>query len=90
MIAKDFNKLIKKVDYEYKFKYVNVGSDNDDDTLPILPDGCMLNESDLYVLPNGKLLPPGIYRDGNYDLLYEPFELSGFNPVIDPSISDDE
>lgn len=56
------------VDYDYDFKV-------DEYDCPFLPDG-MRKDGNLYVLPNGKYLPPGCYvlEDGGC-LIYEPKKL---------------
>ncbi len=56
-----------KYDIDYDFPFVE-GPDG----LPLLPDDVIM-DGDLYVLPNGRYMPPGVYLlhdDGL--LLYEP------------------
>lgn len=54
----------------------------DDNETPILPAG-LREEGNLYVLPDGRYLPCGVYRteDGG-SLIYEPFELSTFGQML--------
>ncbi|MGO5359945.1 MULTISPECIES: hypothetical protein [unclassified Collinsella] len=49
---------------------------------PMLPAG-LREEGNLYVLPDGRYLPCGVYRtkDGG-SLIYEPFELSTFGQML--------
>ena len=49
---------------------------------PMLPAG-LREEGNLYVLPDGRYLPCGVYRteDGS-SLIYEPFELSTFGQML--------
>lgn len=63
------------VDYDYALR-------EDDQGVPYLPDG-MTMDGNLYVLPNGKYLPRGLYRteDGGH-LIYEPKELSPFADML--------
>lgn len=61
--------LKREVDNDYEFKY-------DEFEMPYLPDDVWY-EGNLYVLPNGKYLPQGVYRtDDGGALIYEPRELS--------------
>lgn len=59
------------IDHNYKYEYDKLGT-------PYFPEGERKNTRDLYVLPNGKLLEPGLYRDKKTgdSIIYEPFELS--------------
>lgn len=54
----------------------------DENETPILPTGLRKDEN-LYVLPDGRYLPCGVYRteDGG-SLIYEPFELSTFGQML--------
>lgn len=54
----------------------------DENETPILPAG-LREEEYLYVLPDGRYLPCGVYRtaDGG-SLIYEPFELSTFGQML--------
>lgn len=54
----------------------------DENETPILPTG-LREEENLYVLPDGRYLPCGLYRtvDGG-SLIYEPFELSTFGQML--------
>ena len=54
----------------------------DENEAPILPAG-LREEGNLYVLPDGRYLPCGLYRtaDGG-SLIYEPFELSTFGQML--------
>lgn len=54
----------------------------DEHEIPLLPAG-LKEEGDLYVLPDGRYLPCGVYRteDGG-SLIYEPFELSTFGQML--------
>lgn len=54
----------------------------DENEVPILPAG-LREEGNLYVLPDGRYLPCGLYRtaDGG-SLIYEPFELSTFGQML--------
>ena len=49
---------------------------------PMLP-AELKEEENLYVLPDGRYLPCGVYRteDGG-SLIYEPFELSTFGQML--------
>ena len=64
----------REIDYDYQFEV--------DDGFDLLPKGMTL-EGDLYVLPNGKYLPPGgyMYDDGS-TLIYEPRELSPWKDML--------
>lgn len=63
------------IDYEYEF-------DLDNDGLKIIPEGTKMT-GDLYVLPNGKYMPPGVYSDGNgMNIIYEPRMLSPWADAI--------
>lgn len=63
------------IDYDYEFE-------TDEDGLDILPTNLTKNNG-LYVLPNGKYLPSGIYSDGDSTIIYEPWELSPFKELFD-------
>ena len=54
----------------------------DENETPILPMG-LREEENLYVLPDGRHLPCGVYRteDGG-SLIYEPSELSFFEQML--------
>ena len=40
-------------------------------------------EASLYILPDGRYLPCGVYRTADGDsLIYEPFELSTFGQML--------
>lgn len=54
----------------------------DENQTPILPTGLRVEEN-LYVLPDGRYLPRGLYRtaDGG-SLIYEPSELSFFEQML--------
>ena len=54
----------------------------DEYEIPLLPAG-LKEEGNLYVLPDGRYLPCGVYRteDGG-SLIYEPFELSTFGRML--------
>lgn len=62
----------REVDYDYEFEFES------EDGLPLLPEK-MTRDGGLYVLPNGKLLPPGAYAtsDGG-GLIYEPQALGSW------------
>lgn len=64
-----------EVDGGYPFAYDECG-------VPRLPANLAM-DGDLYVLPNGKYLPRGLYRtdDGDH-LIYEPPELSPFADML--------
>lgn len=64
-----------EVDNEYPFIC-------DECDVPLLPAN-MTMDGDLYVLPNGKYLPRGLYRtdDGGH-LIYEPPQLSPFADML--------
>ncbi|MDD7583838.1 MAG: hypothetical protein PUJ78_03230 [Coriobacteriaceae bacterium] len=65
----------RKVCEDYPFR-------RDEHGMPYLPGGMMM-EGELYVLPNGKLLPRGCYvtSDGG-SLIYEPKESSPFADLL--------
>lgn len=67
--------LDRTVDENYPFKRDEYG-------MPYLPDDLKM-DGDLYVLPNGKLLPRGCYvtSDGG-SIIYEPDELSPFADLL--------
>ena len=49
---------------------------------PMLP-AELKEEENLYVLPDGRYLPCGVYRtDDGGSLIYEPFELSTFGQML--------
>lgn len=54
----------------------------DENEVPMLPAG-LEEEANLYVLPDGRDLPSGVYRteDGS-SLIYEPSELSFFGQML--------
>ena len=54
----------------------------DENEVPMLPAG-LREEGNLYVLPDGRYLPCGLYRtaDGG-SLIYEPSELSFFGQML--------
>lgn len=54
----------------------------DENEVPMLPAG-LREEGNLYVLPDGRYLPCGLYRTADGDsLIYEPFELSTFGQML--------
>lgn len=54
----------------------------DENQTPILPTGLRVKEN-LYVLPDGRYLPRGLYRTaGDGSLIYEPSELSFFGQML--------
>ena len=54
----------------------------DEHEIPLLPAG-LKEEGDLYVLPDGRYLPCGVYKTADDDsLIYEPFELSTFGQML--------
>ena len=54
----------------------------DENEIPMLPTELREEES-LYVLPDGRYLPCGLYRTADGDsLIYEPFELSTFGQML--------
>lgn len=54
----------------------------DENEVPMLPAG-LREEGNLYVLPDGRYLPCGLYRTADGDsLIYEPFELSTFRQML--------
>lgn len=54
----------------------------DENGIPIFPAG-LKEEANLYVLPDGRYLPCGLYRTADGDsLIYEPFELSTFGQML--------
>ena len=64
-------------------KIANIDEFQMDETeVPMLPVG-LREEGNLYVLPDGRYLPCGLYRtaDGG-SLIYEPFELSTFGQML--------
>ena len=66
----------REVDYECEFQL-------DEYETSILPSGLTMDDDDLYVLPNGKYLPPGCYALENGELLlYEPHKLSPFADML--------
>lgn len=47
--------------------------------VPTMPDGCYTDESELWHLPDGRLLADGLYRNGDEVIMYEGiFESYGF------------
>lgn len=54
----------------------------DENEVPMLPAG-LREEGNLYVLPDGRYLPCGLYRTADGDsFIYEPFELSTFDRCL--------
>ncbi len=54
----------------------------DENGIPLFPAG-LQEEANLYVLPDGRYLPCGLYRTADGDsLIYEPFELSTFGQML--------
>lgn len=54
----------------------------DENGIPLFPAG-LKEEANLYVLPDGRYLPCGLYRIADGDsLIYEPFELSTFGQML--------
>lgn len=54
----------------------------DEHEIPLLPAG-LKEEGDLYILPDGRYLPCGVYKTADGDLLlYEPSELSFFGQML--------
>lgn len=54
----------------------------DEHEIPLLAAG-LKEEGDLYVLPDGRYLPCGVYKTADGDLLlYEPSELSFFGQML--------
>lgn len=54
----------------------------DENEVPMLPAG-LREEGNLYVLPDGRYLPCGLYRTADGDsFIYEPFELSTFGQML--------
>lgn len=54
----------------------------DENEVPMLPAG-LREEGNLYVLPDGRYLPCGLYGTADGDsLIYEPFELSTFGQML--------
>ena len=53
----------------------------DENGIPLFPAG-LKEEANLYVLPDGRYLPCGVYKTADGDLLlYEPSELSFFGQM---------
>lgn len=53
----------------------------DENGIPLFPAG-LKEEANLYVLPDGRYLPWGVYKTADGDLLlYEPSELSFFGQM---------
>lgn len=49
------------------------------DNIPVFPDGCYIDEKELWHLPDGRLLADGLYRNGDNIIMYEGvFEAFGF------------
>lgn len=65
------------VDYGYGYEVNDAG-------LNIIPDGTT-EVGGLYVLPNGRYMPSGIYFDqkSGQDVIYEPMELSPFKEMLE-------
>ena len=54
----------------------------DEHEIPLLPAG-LKEEGGLYILPDGRYLPCGVYKTADGDLLlYEPSELSFFGQML--------
>lgn len=54
----------------------------DEHEIPLLP-ARLKEEGDLYILPDGRYLPCGVYKTADGDLLlYEPSELSFFGQML--------
>ena len=54
----------------------------DENGITLFPAG-LKEEANLYVLPDGRYLPCGLYRTADGDsLIYEPFELSTFGQML--------
>ena len=54
----------------------------DENGIPLFPVG-LKEEASLYILPDGRYLPCGVYRTADGDsLIYEPFELSTFGQML--------
>lgn len=54
----------------------------DEHEIPLLPAG-LKEEGDLYILPDGRCLPCGVYKTADGDLLlYGPSELSFFGQML--------
>lgn len=54
----------------------------DENGIPLFP-AELKEEANLYVLPDGRYLPCGLYRTADGDsLIYEPFELSTFGQML--------
>lgn len=63
------------VDYDYQFAMTDSGFN-------ILPDG-LTEDGNLYVLPSGRYLPPGVYRmDDGSTLIYEPRQLDPMADIL--------
>ena len=71
------------IDYDYPFEHGEGG-------VPLLPRG-VTEDGELYVLPNGKYLPPGAYftSDG-CSLIYEPHALNPFADMLTQFKESDE
>lgn len=54
----------------------------DENGIPLFPVG-LKEEASLYILPDGRYPPCGVYRTADGDsLIYEPFELSTFGQML--------
>lgn len=54
----------------------------DENRIPLFPAG-LKEEANLYVLPDGRYLPCGVYRtEDDGSLIYEPSELSFFGQML--------
>lgn len=64
-------------------KIANIGEFQvDENEVPMLP-AELREEGNLYVLPDGRYLPCGLYRTAGGDsLIYEPSELSFFGQML--------
>lgn len=59
-----------EINYDFKYEQNEYG-------VCILPDA--VKEVDgMYVFPDGTYLPAGVYSVGDYDIIYEPQELSDY------------
>ena len=65
------------VDYDYEYEVNEAG-------LNIIPEGTT-HDGELYVLPNGRYMPSGVYFDpkSGLDVIYEPSELSPFQEMLE-------
>ena len=65
------------VDYDYEYEVNEAG-------LSIIPEGTT-HDGELYVLPNGRYMPSGVYFDpkSGLDVIYEPLELKPFKEILE-------